>query len=81
MFLLLYREAVKKIVLLKEFFLNRKIEENNKKVLPLETPSLSLQVPGRSLGTNYETKIFKFRWFLGTSNQNELCHAQSGLSD
>ena len=30
--------------------------------------------PLRSLGTNFETKIVKFRWFLGPSDQNELYH-------
>ena len=25
-------------------------------------------------GTNFKTKIFKFRWFLGPSDQNELYH-------
>ena len=29
-----------------------------------------------SLGTNFETKIFNFRWFLGLSEQNELYHIQ-----
>ena len=28
----------------------------------------------KPLGTNFETKIFKFRWFLGPSDQNELYH-------
>ena len=38
---------------------------------PLQVP---LRCPSRSLGTNFETKIFKFRWFLGPSDQNELYH-------
>ena len=25
-------------------------------------------------GTHFETKVFKFRWFLGGSDQNELHH-------
>ena len=53
---------------------------------PLETPAPPLETPWRRaskpqvrraskrLGTNFETKIFKFRWFLGTSDQNELYH-------
>ena len=49
----------------------KKIEETNKKVLPLVVP---LRRPSRSLGTNFETKIFEFRWFLGSSDQNELYH-------
>ena len=28
----------------------------------------------KPLGTNFETKIFKFWWFLGPSDQNELYH-------
>ena len=28
----------------------------------------------KSQGTNFETKSFKFRWFLGLSDQNELYH-------
>ena len=28
----------------------------------------------KSLGSNLETKSFKFRWFLGPSDQNELYH-------
>ena len=28
----------------------------------------------KPLGTKFETKIFKFRWFLGPSDQNELYH-------
>ena len=40
----------------------KKVEEYNKeKLLPLEVP-----------GTNFETKIVKFRWFLGPSDQNKL---------
>ena len=34
----------------------------------LEVP---LRRPMRSLGTNFETKTFKVRWFLGPSDQNE----------
>ena len=30
--------------------------------------------PLRSLGTTFETKIFKFRWFISPSYQNELYH-------
>ena len=53
---------------------------------PLETPAPPLETPWRCaskpqvrhaskpLGTNFETKIFKFRWFLGPSDQNELYH-------
>jgi len=54
--------------------------------LCLETPAPPLQTPSRCaskpqvrraskpLGTKFETKIFKFRWFLGPSDQNELYH-------
>ena len=28
----------------------------------------------KPLGANFETKIFKFQWFLGPSDQNELYH-------
>ena len=53
---------------------------------PLETPVPPLETPWRRaskpqvrraskpLGTKFETKIFKFRWFLGPSDQNELYH-------
>ena len=53
---------------------------------PLETPAPPLETPWRRaskpqvrraskpLGTKFETKIFKFRWFLGPSDQNELYH-------
>ena len=55
----------------------RKIEENNKKVLPLKVPlrrpwKSRMRWPLRSLGKNFKTKIFKFRWFLALSDQNEL---------
>ena len=40
-------------------------------LLPLETPWCCASKP---LGTNFETKIFKFWWFLGPSDQNELYH-------
>ena len=30
--------------------------------------------PSRSQGTNFETKIVRFRWFLGNSDQSELYH-------
>ena len=30
--------------------------------------------PSRSQGTNFETKIFKFRCVFGLSDQNELYH-------
>merc|ERR1712117_409812 len=44
----------------------------------LETPAPRLETPWRRaskpLGTKFETKIFKFRWFLGPSDQNELYH-------
>ena len=55
-------------------------------VLSLETPAPPLETPwccaskpqvrraSKPLGTNFETKIFKFRWFLGPSDQNELYH-------
>ena len=58
----------------------------NPLALPLETPAPPLETPWRCaskpqvhraskpLGTNFETKIFKFRWFLGPSDQNELYH-------
>merc|ERR1712218_129941 len=58
----------------------------NPLALPLETPwrrpSKPLRRPSKPkvrraskpLGTNFETKIFKFRWFLGPSDQNELYH-------
>ena len=54
--------------------------------LCLETPAPPLETPWRCaskpqvrraskpLGTKFETKIFKFRWFLGPSDQNELYH-------
>ena len=54
--------------------------------LCLETPAPPLQTPSRCaskpqvrraskpLGTKFETKIFKFWWFLGPSDQNELYH-------
>ena len=32
---------------------------------------------GQNLRPKFETKIFKFRWFLGFSDQNELYHTQS----
>ena len=38
---------------------------------PIGPMAPPLEVRG---GTNFETKIFKFMWFLGTSNQNELYH-------
>ena len=50
-------------------------------VLRLETPAPPLETPwccalkpqvrraSKPLGTNFETKIFKFRWFLGPSDQ------------
>ena len=46
---------------------------------PLETPWRRASKPqvrraSKPLGTNFETKIFKFRWFLGPSDQNELYH-------
>ena len=45
----------------------------------LETPWRRASKPqvrraSKPLGTNFETKIFKFRWFLGPSDQNELYH-------
>ena len=55
-------------------------------VLCLETPAPPLETPwccaskpqvrraSKPLGTNFETKIFKFWWFLGPSDQNELYH-------
>ena len=58
----------------------------NPLALPLETPAPPLETPWRRaskpqvrraskpLGTKFETKIFKFRWFLGPSDQNELYH-------
>ena len=47
--------------------------------LPLETPWRCASKPqvrrtSKPLGTNFETKIVKFRWFLGPSDQNELYH-------
>ena len=39
---------------------------------PIGPMAPPLEVRG---GTNFETKIFKFRVFLGPSNQNELYHA------
>ena len=36
------------------------IDENNKKVLFLETPAPPLEVPW----TNFEIKIVKYRWFI-----------------
>ena len=46
---------------------------------PLETPWRRASKPqvrraSEPLGTNFETKIVKFRWFLGPSDQNELYH-------
>merc|ERR1711952_558896 len=46
---------------------------------PLETPWRRASKPqvrraSKPLGTKFETKIFKFRWFLGPSDQNELYH-------
>ena len=53
---------------------------------PLEVVATPLEVPGhrpqrsevrhpsRSQGTNFETKIFKFRCVFGLSHQNELYH-------
>ena len=34
-------------------------------------PMKPLRRPSRSLGTKFETKIFKFRWFLGPSDQKQ----------
>ena len=45
------------------------------KKVPGRRPSRShSNRPLRSQGTNFETKIFKFRRFLGLSDQNELYH-------
>ena len=46
---------------------------------PLETPWCCAPKPqvrraSKPLGTKFETKIFKFQWFLGPSDQNELYH-------
>ena len=44
----------------------RKQYKTIKKLLSLETPAPPLKVPdARFLGTNFETKNFKFMWFLG----------------
>ena len=55
-------------------------------VLCLETPAPPLETPwccaskpqvrraSKPLGTKFEAKIFKFRWFLGPSDQNEPYH-------
>ena len=47
-------------------------KKKKKKVLPLETPVLPLEVPGTQPlevpGDIFETKILKFRWFLGPSD-------------
>ena len=34
-------------------------------------PPLEIRHPLRSQGTNFETNFFKFRWFLGPSDQNK----------
>merc|ERR1712122_230057 len=46
---------------------------------PLETPWRRPSKPqvrraSKPLGTKFGTKIFKFRWFLGPSDHNELYH-------
>ena len=58
----------------------------NPMLLPLETPGAVPRNPwccaskpqvccaSKPLGTNFETKIFKFWWFLGPPDQNELYH-------
>ena len=48
-------------------------------LLPLETPCCCASKPQvrralKPLGANFETKIFKFCWFLDPSDQNELYH-------
>ena len=44
--------------------------------VPWRHPSRSeVRHSSRSQGTSFETKIFKFRWFLGPSDQNELYQA------
>ena len=48
-------------------------------LLSLETPCCCALKPqvcraSKPLGTNFESKIFKFRGFLGPSDQNELYH-------